>query len=91
MKASTTRFTFFTLSLLLAIAAIYITFTAFLEFSGFAAGFAKVWIAVATWWAIDIYLLPEINTIDEIKSGNIAYSLVILSYAVLVGLCVSTA
>jgi hypothetical protein len=82
---------FFIVSAVITIAAVHLTFTTFIEFSGFAAGFAKAVIAIALFVFADRFLLTEINTITELKNGNIAYAIFCLAYALLVGLCVSTA
>lgn len=82
---------FFIISAVITIAAVHLTFTTFIEFSGFAAGFAKAVIAIALFVFTDKFLITQINTIEELKKGNIAYAIFCLAYALLVGLCVSTA
>lgn len=76
---------------LLAVAAVHYTFEYFPQYSYFGAAVAKVSISVILFWVIDTYLLPEIDTVTEIKNGNIAYALVILAYAIIVAAAISTA
>lgn len=61
------------------------------SFVFFAAAIAKVALSVVLLWAIDTYLLPEIDLTYEIKNGNIAYSLFFLGLCLIVGLSISTA
>ena len=91
MKAFAKRSLFFAITMALVVASIYFTFTMVPQLSTFAAGFAKAAIAIAFLYAVDSYLLPEFDTLNEIKHGNTSVALVILAYAILVGLCVSAA
>ena len=47
----------------------------FPEVSSYAAMICNVSISLLILWAIDKYVFKTINTVDEIKNGNIAYAL----------------
>lgn len=84
---------FFLILFLIAISigSVWLTFEYFPQYSYFGAAVAKVGISITLFYLIDAYLLSEIETIEELKNGNIAYALVILAYAIIVGLALSTA
>lgn len=82
---------FFIAAALLAVLVIWFTFTVAIEFSGFAAAFGKAVIGMFAWYAFDKVVLREIDTITEIKKGNIAHALFILSYAVILAACIASA
>lgn len=85
-----TRALLFAFLAVLAVAGVTYTFTAAVQYSAFAAAFAKAALAVAVFWAVDAYLLTEINTVDEIKSGNTAYGLFLVALALVVAATIST-
>ncbi len=94
MKAET----FLTALLLATGTAVYATFTdggdgavTPIELSGFAAGLLKAALAVGLFWAFDRYVLDEVDTVAELKAGNVAYALALLALAVLVAATVATA
>ena len=79
-------------------AAVYATFTnggagvlTPVELSGFAAGLLKAALAVGLFWAFDRYVLTEIDTVVEIKAGNVAYALMLVALAILLAATVATA
>ncbi len=89
---------FVTLLLLATGAAVYATFTdggagalSWVELSGFAAGLLKASLAVGLFWAFDRYVLTELDTVAEIRAGNVAYGLMLLALAVLLAATVATA
>jgi len=82
---------FFAAAILLAAVSIWWTFTTFVEFSGFAAAFAKAVIGITAWFAFDKIVLREIDTITEIKKGNTAHAIFIFSYAIILAACIATA
>lgn len=71
-------------TLIAAISVAY-TFNFALEFSAFAASIAKVMIEVALFLAFDHWVMRDIDTITELKNGNVAYGLFLVSLAVLFG------
>lgn len=89
---------FLTVLLLLTGVAVYTTFTdggegavTPIELSGFAAGLLKAALAVGLFWAFDRYVLDEVDTVAELKAGNVAYALALLALAVLLAATVATA
>lgn len=73
-----------------AVLAIWVTFTTFISFSGFAAAYGKAVLGALAFYLFDKTLLKEVDTINEIKKGNTAYAIFILSYALIVAACVAT-
>lgn len=65
-----------------AVIFIFISFNWLIELSSFAVGIAKGALGVLLVWVFDKYAMKEIDTIQELKKGNIAYALFIL------GLCI---
>ena len=89
---------FLTALLLATGTAVYATFTdggdgavSPIELSGFAAGLLKAALAVGLFWAFDRYVLDEVDTVAELKAGNVAYALALLALAVLLAATVATA
>jgi hypothetical protein len=56
----------------------------FIEFSSFSVGLAKGVLGIFLYWIIDKYAVKEIDTIAELKKGNIAYGLFTLGIAIIV-------
>lgn len=69
---------------IVALLSIIVTYLYAIEFSAFAFGLGKVTISIILFAMIDKFILVEINTIDEIKKGNIAYAITLLAVAVLI-------
>lgn len=69
---------------ILATVSIFLTFSWFIELSSFAVGIAKAALGVFLAWSFDKYAMPEINTVDELKKGNIAYALFFLGLCIIV-------
>lgn len=82
---------FFIAAIVLAALSIWWTFNTFIEFSGFAAAFGKAVIGCLAWFAFDKIVLREIDTITEIKQGNIAHAIFIFSYAIILAACIASA
>ena len=89
---------FLTALLLATGTAVYATFTdggagvvTPVELSGFAAGLLKAALAIGLFWAFDHYVLDEVDTVAELKAGNVAYALALLALAVLLSATVATA
>jgi type IV secretory pathway VirB2 component (pilin) len=85
------RLAFFSIAICAAVASVAFTFHAAPVYSGFAAGFAKWTLAIAAFWAFDVYVLDELDTIRQIKQGNVAYGLLLLAVAVIGAACIATA
>ena len=89
---------FLTALLLATGAAVYATFTdggagamTPIELSRFAAGLLKAALAVGLFWAFDRYVLDEVDTVAELRAGNVAYALALLALAMLLAATVATA
>lgn len=83
--------TFFLAAIIVASVSIWWTFTTFIELSAFAAAFGKGVLGAVMFYLTDVVVLNEIDTITELKKGNIAYAIFILSYAIILAACISTA
>jgi hypothetical protein len=64
--------------------AVIVTYLYAIEFSAFAFGLGKVAIAIIVFSAFDRFVLTDIDTILEIKKGNIAYAIMLLAVAILI-------
>jgi hypothetical protein len=82
---------FFVIIITTAVISIWWTFTTMLELSGFAAAFGKAVIGISLFFATDQWLLRDIETINELKKGNTAYAIFILSYALILAACIASA
>jgi|GEM_PF-5708273 len=61
------------------------------QFDAFTFMLAKVTAGIGLWLLIDRYVLGEIDTINEIRKGNVAVALLHLGLLGLIGLAVGTA
>jgi hypothetical protein len=77
----------------LAVSAVLVayTFAAVPALSGFAAGLLKAALAVGVFWAFDRFVLRELDTVAELKAGNVAYGLMLVALALLLAATVATA
>ena len=89
---------YLTALLLAAGTAVYATFTdggagvlTPVELSGFAAGLLKAVLAVGLFWSFDRYVLTDLDTVAELKAGNVAYALMLVALAILLAATVATA
>jgi len=57
----------------------------FIQFSAFTIGLCKGLFGVLMFWVIDKFALSEIDTIKELKRGNIAYAIFLLALAIILG------
>lgn len=72
-------------------ALVAVTFAAVPVMSGFAAGLFKAALAVGAFWAFDRFVLTELDTVEELKAGNVAYGLMLVALALLLAATVATA
>lgn len=82
IKNSTFQTIFF--AAIVAIIFIFITFNWLIELSSFAVGLAKGVLGISIVWIFDEYGLKSVNTIEELKKGNIAYALFLLGLFIVV-------
>ena len=82
---------FFLLLALLAALAVGYTFTRAIQFSGFAAALAKAAIGIFLFYAFDVFVMKRIDTMEELKKGNVAYAVFLLGFAVVIAACIATA
>ena len=89
---------YLTALLLAAGTAVYATFTdggagalTPVELSGFAAGLLKAALAVGLFWSFDRYVLTDLDTVAELKAGNVAYALMLVALAILLAATIATA
>ena len=80
---------FITTTSILSVFMVYVTFTQAIQFSGFAVGFAKAILVVVLFIAFDKFVLKGINTIEQLKQGNVAYALFLLAVALLFAITVT--
>jgi len=57
--------------------------------SSYPAIIGNVGFGIGIWWAIDKFVLKTIDTIEEIKKGNIAFGLLLLAIAIIIGAAIS--
>jgi hypothetical protein len=74
----------------LAIAAVAFTFTQAVAYSAFAAAVLKVAIILLLYEALDRFLLEGVDTISELKDGNVAVAVTLLALALLLAPAVAT-
>ena len=62
----------------------YILYNYFQAFTSFAAAIMLVGISLGLWWFIDEFLLKSIDTIEELKKGNLAVALTFVGYSIII-------
>ena len=82
---------FVVVSLAVSAALVAYTFAAVPALSGFAAGLLKAALAVGAFWAFDRFVLRDLDTVAELKAGNVAYGLMLVALAILLAATVATA
>ena len=70
--------------LFFSLLAVSITYLYAIEFSAFAFGLGKVTISLILFSIFDKFILTDIDTIYELRKGNIAYAIMLLSVAILI-------
>src|SRR5690606_41734420 len=78
-------------ALLVGAALVAVTFAAVPALSGFAAGLLKAALAVGAFWAFDRFVLRDLDTVAELKAGNVAYGLMPEALALLLAATGATA
>ena len=63
---------------------IVISYNWFIEFSSFSVGLAKGVLGIFMFWIFDKYAVREIDTVEELKKGNVAYGLFTLGFAIII-------
>jgi hypothetical protein len=82
---------FVVVALAVSAALVAYTFAAMPMLSGFAAGLLKAALAVGVFWSFDRFVLRELDTVAELKAGNVAYGLMLVALAILLAATVATA
>jgi len=82
---------FFFLAILLAVLSVYWTLNYFIELSSFSIGFAKGILCVYGFFLYDKIVLRKVDTLTEIKQGNIAYAIFLFAHAYIFAACISVA
>ena len=70
--------------IIISVLLIYITFNWIIELSSFAVGMAKATLGIIIFYLFDKVAMKEIDTVQELKNGNVAYAIFMLSLAILV-------
>ncbi len=83
-KALLTYFLIFAVGFITA----FLCFTYLIELSSFPFAILKAIIGIFIFWLIDRFALHEIDTIQELKKGNIAYALFVLGICVIIAVAV---
>jgi len=81
---------FVAVALLVSAALVAVTFAAVPALSGFAAGLLKAALAVGAFWAFDRFVLTDLDTVAELKAGNVAYGLMLVALALLLAATMAT-
>jgi len=76
---------FMVLLSIVAIFGVFITFSFAIELSSFAIALAKAGMGIILFWLMDSFMMKQIDTVGQLKKGNIAYGLFLLSLAVVIG------
>lgn len=84
------RVAFIAVLLAVSSAAVAYTFTSAVAYSAFAAALLKVAIILLLFEGVDRYVLEGIDTIAELKSGNVAVAVTLLALALLLAPAVAT-
>jgi len=69
-----------------AVFAIWYTYNFAIEFSAFAFAYASGVVGISMVLLIDLTLIPEFDTFEEIRNGNTAAAVYLLAICIVVGL-----
>lgn len=72
----------------ISVSLVILTFNYFIEFSSFAVILLKITIGFTLFWLIDKFAMDEIDTMEEIKKGNISYGLLLLGLSITIAAAV---
>lgn len=78
------------ITIVIAFITILVTYLYAVEFSAFAFGLGKVAISIVLFWLFDYFILHDVDTIEELKKGNVAYAIFLLALAILVAVAIGT-
>jgi len=76
---------------IVGVLALWYTMTNFIELSGLAFGLIKIPIGLAVVGLVDNLILGDLNTVDEIKAGNISYAVIYAALVLLVAVSIGVA
>ena len=82
---------FFAGALAACLVVVWWTFTRAHALSGFAAGLLKWILALGVFYLFDAFVLRSLDTVEELRKGNMAYAVFLLAVAVIAAACLSTA
>lgn len=80
---------FFLIALLVVLAGIILTYFYAIAFSGFPVAMTKALIGMLLFWLFDKYAMHQIDTLTELKKGNIAYAIFVFGYCVIVAAAIA--
>ncbi len=67
----------------------YLSYIYFIEFTSFPMAILKAIIGIFIFWLIDKFAIYELDTIEELKKGNIAYAIFVLGICIIVACAVA--
>jgi len=76
---------------IVAVILVFLTFNWFFEFSAFAVSILKAIMGFTLVWLIDRFAIPEVNTMEELKKGNIAYAIFMLGISIVIAAAIIAA
>lgn len=76
---------FLLIAVILAVVFVVVTFQWLIEFSSFSVGLAKGIVGFVLLLVIDTFVFRGIDTVEEIKKGNLSVALLLLGECVIVG------
>lgn len=79
------QFKFLLIAVILAVVFVVVTFQWLIEFSSFSVGLAKGIVGFVLLLVIDTFVFRGIDTVEEIKKGNLSVALLLLGECVIVG------
>ena len=57
----------------------------YIQYSAFTISLSKGFFGILLFWVIDKVAIDEVDTIDELKKGNVAYAIFLLGIAFIIG------
>jgi len=74
---------------IIAVLTIYLTFNFFINLSSFAVALTKAIISLILFWLFDKFGMKQIDSVEELKKGNIAYAVFMLALAVIIAAAIA--